>query len=116
MLTISNVQTSDTTNEQTLQGIGITQAEREFVMERALSHIANRYVERVIKDAPTLSDAIEIAKKQCHMWGMAGPNFPRITGGPNGIKVVMPDEREGTVSYRELAQYARGDAVQQTLW
>lgn len=86
----------------------LTPSERDYAIERAISHIEGRFVERMILEAKDHAEAARVAREQCRWWGCSGPDDPYIRGEPGGIKITMPDGREGLVSYSEMVEHVRG--------
>lgn len=86
----------------------LSAGERALAIELALSHVQNRYVERVIRlgfETGGAAEATKTAAHQCRNWGSWSAKM-RADGGPKGLQVRMPDGRRGMVSWRELAQAA----------
>ncbi|HEY8414208.1 MAG TPA: hypothetical protein VIK99_00400 [Thermaerobacter sp.] len=85
----------------------LTEGERVMVIERALDSFAHRYVERRVQAAPTDKEAAREARALCGTWGVLEPGGLKILGERAGLRVRMPDGREGLVTWDELAAYVR---------
>jgi hypothetical protein len=75
-------------------------------VERAVSHIETRYVERIVLAAPDDATAAALAKEQCRWWGSCG-RVGDVEGKPTRVW-VRREGREGIVPWLELAQRVRG--------
>lgn len=85
----------------------ITHEERMDAIENSITIMANRFVERQILDASNETEAIKRAKESLRHFGRWGPDKPSIEGHEKGIRVRMPDGREGIISWRKLVQEVR---------
>ncbi|HEY8414921.1 MAG TPA: hypothetical protein VIK99_04030 [Thermaerobacter sp.] len=90
---------------------GLTMEERMRVIELALNHYEGRWVERQIRAARTLQEAIRVTRELCSWWGYLAPGDLHVwadaASGP-GIYVETPDGRRGIVTWREIAEHAWG--------
>jgi hypothetical protein len=93
----------------------LTDADRRWAMEMALAMYSDRYLETQLRQAPSLNTAIKLARK--YGWGYHGKDcsiesgFFARTRGFDGLLVEI-EGREGVITYRELAEYARQGAQQ----
>ena len=91
----------------------LTQGEREYAIERAISHIKGRFVEQQIRAASDHDTAVRVARERCRYWGCASPGRPFVSGDGTGIKVRTRDGRQGMVTYTEIARYVQDGASKQ---
>ena len=79
--------------------------------DRALAHIAGRFIERLALAAPDLETAIRVVRDRVPWWGGMGSGW-HFEARADGIHVFQtPTGHEGRVSYRSVAETARRGAV-----
>lgn len=90
----------------------LTGPEILYGIERTLSHVANRWVEQSILNAPSDAAAITFAKKECRWWGSSGGTAVEggasvwVEGHTKGIRIRCED-REGIVTWDALVRWVR---------
>lgn len=93
----------------------LTREDREHAIERALGHIADRYIERQIQAAATMKDALRITRDLCSGWGSTGSRMSirgRRKADPGIYVEVCDTGAAGWITWREIAEYARKPIVE----
>lgn len=88
--------------------------ERVKAMEIALDHVANRYIEKCIRQAPNDQDALVVAKRECRWFGHYGPDL-YVRGHDKGLEVETKGGCREIIPWHYLVDYIR-KPQQEVLW